>query len=387
MSNGPLGGILALFDDIWWFAFHPLKKNPWHFQDDDDCEEGDRADQTLRGLRHFAERDLRQRSLRRLGWRLVASQWDFFWPPFFFSEGLGQVRFKTRTSKKLLISTWFCRCWGQLGGTSWPQQSAFSHQESFIELQDKLHQNICRRRTLAAGRERLMLGPTPNSQVHLPSSNRIGGHTPFLVGWCSLCIHSRWQGSPKWGIYKLPDGARFGLHLGKIGAQHWIHNIAHTIWNEQTPMDAHLLEPIPPKNLQKSKATTVSENFIKSTSRILLEIIHSNNHQSTIKHVPFGKATFCYWTWPFIVGLPFKHPDFPSFFRCLPRGYQGVTARPSPAEVAIGTHDLSTLKPPFTYEALPPQEIRFTPLNQTEEFLSTAIAGAGGVVTGSRTLL
>ena len=40
----------------------------------------------------------------------------------------------------------------------------------------------------------------------------------------------------------------------------------------------------------------------------------------------------------------------------------------APAEVAIGTHDLSTLKPPFTYEALPPQEIRFTPLNQTEEF-------------------
>ena len=30
--------------------------------------------------------------------------------------------------------------------------------------------------------------------------------------------------------------------------------------------------------------------------------------------------------------------------------------------VAIGTHDLSTLKPPFTYEALPPKDILFTPL-------------------------
>jgi phenylalanyl-tRNA synthetase beta chain len=30
--------------------------------------------------------------------------------------------------------------------------------------------------------------------------------------------------------------------------------------------------------------------------------------------------------------------------------------------VAIGTHDLDTLAPPFTYEALKPEEIRFLPL-------------------------
>ncbi|KAL3495434.1 hypothetical protein BJX62DRAFT_185184 [Aspergillus germanicus] len=35
--------------------------------------------------------------------------------------------------------------------------------------------------------------------------------------------------------------------------------------------------------------------------------------------------------------------------------------------VAIGTHDLDTLQGPFTYEALPPKDIRFTPLNQTQE--------------------
>lgn len=34
--------------------------------------------------------------------------------------------------------------------------------------------------------------------------------------------------------------------------------------------------------------------------------------------------------------------------------------------VAIGTHDLDTIKGPFTYEALPPKEIKFTPLNQTK---------------------
>jgi phenylalanyl-tRNA synthetase beta chain len=35
--------------------------------------------------------------------------------------------------------------------------------------------------------------------------------------------------------------------------------------------------------------------------------------------------------------------------------------------VAIGTHDLDTIKGPFTYEALPPDQIKFAPLNQTKE--------------------
>ncbi|KAJ5803298.1 Phenylalanine--tRNA ligase beta subunit [Penicillium pulvis] len=35
--------------------------------------------------------------------------------------------------------------------------------------------------------------------------------------------------------------------------------------------------------------------------------------------------------------------------------------------VSIGTHDLDTVQGPFTYEALPPKDIKFTPLNQTQE--------------------
>ncbi|RLV91863.1 Phenylalanine--tRNA ligase beta subunit [Spathaspora sp. JA1] len=35
--------------------------------------------------------------------------------------------------------------------------------------------------------------------------------------------------------------------------------------------------------------------------------------------------------------------------------------------VAIGTHDLDTLTPPFTYEALAPEDIKFKPLNQEKE--------------------
>lgn len=30
----------------------------------------------------------------------------------------------------------------------------------------------------------------------------------------------------------------------------------------------------------------------------------------------------------------------------------------------MGTHDLDTIQGPFTYEALPPEKIKFVPLNQ-----------------------
>lgn len=36
--------------------------------------------------------------------------------------------------------------------------------------------------------------------------------------------------------------------------------------------------------------------------------------------------------------------------------------------VAVGTHDLDTIQGPFHYQALPPKEIKFIPLNQTKEF-------------------
>ncbi|KAJ5084588.1 phenylalanyl-tRNA synthetase [Penicillium alfredii] len=35
--------------------------------------------------------------------------------------------------------------------------------------------------------------------------------------------------------------------------------------------------------------------------------------------------------------------------------------------VSIGTHDLDAVQGPFTYEALPPKDIKFVPLNQTQE--------------------
>ena len=41
--------------------------------------------------------------------------------------------------------------------------------------------------------------------------------------------------------------------------------------------------------------------------------------------------------------------------------------------VAIGTHDLDTIKGPFKYVAEPPDQIKFKPLNQTKEFTATQL--------------
>lgn len=41
--------------------------------------------------------------------------------------------------------------------------------------------------------------------------------------------------------------------------------------------------------------------------------------------------------------------------------------------VSIGTHDLDTVTGPFTYDAKPPSEIRFVPLNQEKSYTGNEI--------------
>jgi len=72
---------------------------------------------------------------------------------------------------------------------------------------------------------------------------------------------------------------------------------------------------------------------------------------------------------PFVVcavlrGVTFNQDRYQSFIDLQDKLHQNIGRRRT--LVSIGTHDLSTLKPPFTYEALPPKDIVFTPLNQTE---------------------
>ncbi|KAI1654279.1 phenylalanyl-tRNA synthetase beta chain [Daldinia decipiens] len=63
--------------------------------------------------------------------------------------------------------------------------------------------------------------------------------------------------------------------------------------------------------------------------------------------------------------VKFTQKNYDSFIALQDKLHQNLARQRT--LVAIGTHDLDTIKGPFTYEARPPQEIVFTPLNQTKQ--------------------
>jgi phenylalanyl-tRNA synthetase beta chain len=74
---------------------------------------------------------------------------------------------------------------------------------------------------------------------------------------------------------------------------------------------------------------------------------------------------------PFVVaavlrGVRFNPSRYNSFIDLQDKLHQNLCRHRT--LVAIGTHDLSKVKGPFTYEALPPEDITFTPLKQSREF-------------------
>jgi len=74
---------------------------------------------------------------------------------------------------------------------------------------------------------------------------------------------------------------------------------------------------------------------------------------------------------PFVVcatlrGISFTKERYDSFIELQDKLHQNICRKRS--LVAIGTHDLDTLQGPFSYEALPPKEIKFKPLNKDKEY-------------------
>ncbi|CAH8354618.1 unnamed protein product, partial [Eruca vesicaria subsp. sativa] len=74
---------------------------------------------------------------------------------------------------------------------------------------------------------------------------------------------------------------------------------------------------------------------------------------------------------PYIVcavlrGVAFDEARYSSFIDLQDKLHQNICRHRS--LVAIGTHDLDTLRGPFTYEALSPMDINFVPLKQTKSF-------------------
>nr|CAB3465698.1 unnamed protein product [Digitaria exilis] len=65
-------------------------------------------------------------------------------------------------------------------------------------------------------------------------------------------------------------------------------------------------------------------------------------------------------------GITFDEARYNSFIDLQDKLHQNICRKRT--LVAIGIHDLDTLLPPFSYEALPPHEINFVPLKQEESF-------------------
>ena len=79
-------------------------------------------------------------------------------------------------------------------------------------------------------------------------------------------------------------------------------------------------------------------------------------HQSTEQIRPYISGAI-------LRNIKFTKARYDSFITLQDKLHQNLARQRT--LVAIGTHDLDTIQGPFTYEALPPDEISFAPLNQT----------------------
>lgn len=73
-----------------------------------------------------------------------------------------------------------------------------------------------------------------------------------------------------------------------------------------------------------------------------------------------------YFAGAILRNITFTPRSYASFIDLQDKLHQNICRRRQ--LVAIGTHDLDTLEPPFRYEARPPKNIKFAPLNKTKEY-------------------
>ncbi|XP_057337957.1 phenylalanine--tRNA ligase beta subunit [Microplitis mediator] len=84
----------------------------------------------------------------------------------------------------------------------------------------------------------------------------------------------------------------------------------------------------------------------------------------------------CKYIRPFVVGailrgVTLTKESYDSFIDLQDKLHQNIGRKRS--LVSIGTHDLDTIKGPFVFNAKPPQDIRFKPLNQDKEYTGVEI--------------
>jgi len=97
---------------------------------------------------------------------------------------------------------------------------------------------------------------------------------------------------------------------------------------------------------------------------MIAEPHHRSRHVMHVK--PSTKAIRPYVVCAILRGITFDEAKYKSFIDLQDKLHQNICRQRT--LVAIGTHDLDTIDGPFRYEALPPEQIHFAPLNDTQVY-------------------
>ncbi|KAH8815732.1 hypothetical protein F5884DRAFT_190761 [Xylogone sp. PMI_703] len=108
-------------------------------------------------------------------------------------------------------------------------------------------------------------------------------------------------------------------------------------------------------NIFKGRAPLPNYRFVTPDSGKLETI---TVHPDTLKVRPYVACAI-------LRNITFTPERYESFISLQDKLHQNLARQRT--LVAIGTHDLDTIKGPFTYEAPPPKDINFIPLNQTKK--------------------
>ena len=94
-------------------------------------------------------------------------------------------------------------------------------------------------------------------------------------------------------------------------------------------------------------------------------VVPKSGRLETITVLPDTLKVRPYVSGAILRNVKFTQETYDSFISLQDKLHQNLARQRT--LVSIGTHDLDTIKGPFTYEALPPKDINFVPLNQTKE--------------------
>lgn len=83
--------------------------------------------------------------------------------------------------------------------------------------------------------------------------------------------------------------------------------------------------------------------------------------------------------------ITFNSERYASFIDLQDKLHQNICRKRS--LVAIGTHDLDSIQGPFTYDALPPEDIKFKALNQTEVHNASELMEIYSVITNLKVII